>query len=222
MLPGMDDGAPRRPHTGRRRNDAAREAILDAAFRLISDPGTEGVTIDAIAAEAGVGRQTIYRWWPSKGAVVADALARHARVVVPERETGSFTGDLEAFFADSFAGLENEGLAGRLRQIVAAAQHDEHVAGVLADFTAVRRAALRALLERGRDAGELAPDTDLEMLVDMAYGVLYYRLLVGHAPLDEKAARSLAAELTRAGRPDGPRARLQRGVAVDEPGLRLG
>lgn len=192
----MSEG-PRRPHTGRRRNDAAQAAILDAAFRLLSGPGTRPLTIDAIAAEAGVGRQTIYRWWPSKGAVVADALARHARAVVPERDTGSFTGDLAAFFTDSFAGLENEGLAGRLRQIVAEAQHDQHVARVLAEFTAVRRAALRALLERGQLTGELAAEADLDMLVDMAYGVLYYRLLVGHAPLDEKAARSLAAELTR-------------------------
>ena len=195
----MDTSAPRRPHTGRRRNDAAREAILDAAFRLLSAPGTDGLTIEAIAAEAGVGRQTIYRWWPSKGAVLADALIRHARVVVPERDTGTFAGDLAAFLTDSFAGLAEQGYAARLRQIVAAAQQDEHVAGLLADFTAVRRAALRALLERGRDAGELAPDADLDMLVDMAYGVLYYRLLVGHAPLDEKAARSLAAELTRSG-----------------------
>jgi AcrR family transcriptional regulator len=197
MLTGMDSGPPRRPHTGRRRNDAAQDAILDATFRLLSGPTADAVTIDAIAAEAGVGRQTIYRWWPSKGAVVADALARHARVVVPDRHTGSFAGDLEAFLADSFAGLQDQGYAGRLRQIVAAGQHDEHVAQVLADFTAVRRAALRALLERGRDAGELAPDADLDMLVDMAYGVLYYRLLVGHAPLDQDAARSLAAELTR-------------------------
>ncbi len=195
----MDDG-PRRPHTGRRRNDAAQEAILSATFRLLSSPGTEALTIDAIAAEAGVGRQTIYRWWPSKGAVVAEALVRQARVIVPERDTGSFTGDLAAFFTDSFAGLENEGYADRLRQIVAEAQHDEHVARVLADFTAVRRAALRALLERGRTAGELAADADLDMLVDMAYGVLYYRLLIGHAPLDDKAARSLAAELTRSAR----------------------
>ena len=193
----MEATGPRRPHTGRRRNDAARDAILDAAFRLISDPGTENLTIDAIAAEAGVGRQTIYRWWPSKGAVLADALARYARAVVPERDTGSFAGDLTAFFVDSFAGLRDEGYAARLRQIVAAAQHDEHVARVLADFTAARRAALRALLQRGRDAGELAADADLDMLIDMAYGVLYYRLLVGHAPLDEQAARLLAAELAR-------------------------
>jgi AcrR family transcriptional regulator len=192
----MSDG-PRRPHTGRRRNDAAQAAILDATFRLLSSPGTEALTIDAIAAEAGVGRQTIYRWWPSKGAVVADAMARYAQVVVPARDTGSFTGDLRAFLTDSFAGLENEVIADRLRQIVAEAQHDEHVARVLADFTAARRAALRTLLERGRAAGELAADADLGMLVDMVYGVLWYRLLVRHAPLDEKAARSLAAELTR-------------------------
>ncbi len=197
-LSAMDDG-PRRPHTGRRRNDAVQEAILDAAYRLLSDPATASLTIDAIAAEAGVGRQTIYRWWPSKGAVLADALARHARVVVPERDTGSFTGDLAAFLADSFAGLESTGYAGRLRQIVAEAQRDENVAGMLADFTAVRRAALRALLERGQAAGELAADADLDMLVDMAYGVLYYRLLVGHAPLDERAARALAVELARSG-----------------------
>ena len=188
---------PRRPHTGRRRNDAAREAILDATFRLFSRPGTEALTIDEIAAEAGVGRQTIYRWWPSKGAVLADALARHARIVVPERQTGSFAGDLAAFLVDSFAGLGYPGYADRLRQVVAEAQHDEHVASVLADFTVVRRAALRALLERGQAAGELAADAVLDMLVDMAYGVLYYRLLVRHAPLDEKAASSLAVELTR-------------------------
>ena len=195
----MDTSAPRRPHTGRRRNDAARDAILDAAFRLLSDPEAADLTIEAIAAEAGVGRQTIYRWWPSKGAVLADALIRHARVVVPERDTGTFAGDLAAFLTDSFAGLAEQGYAARLRQIVAVAQQDEHVARLLADFTAVRRAALRALLERGRDAGELSQDADLDMLVDMAYGVLYYRLLVGHAPLDEKAAQSLAAELTRSG-----------------------
>jgi len=70
---------------------------------------------------------------------------------------------------------------------------------VFADFTARRRAALHAVLERGLRAGEVAPDADLDMLVDMVYGVLYYRLLNGHAPLDEKAARSLATELTRRG-----------------------
>jgi AcrR family transcriptional regulator len=195
----------RRPHTGRRRNDEAKEAILDATFRLLSRlgrPGAENVTIEAIAAEAGVGRQTIYRWWPTKGAVVADALMHYARVVVPDRDTGSFAGNLAAFLTDSFAGLEGgDGPAGALKAIVAAAQTDEHVAQVLADFTAARRAVLRSLLQRGQATGELGEDADLDMLVDMTYGVLYYRLLVGHAPLNEAAAHSLAAELTRSATP---------------------
>jgi AcrR family transcriptional regulator len=189
----------RRPHTGRRRNEAAREAILDATIDLMyAGEGTE-ITIDAIAHAAGVGRQTIYRWWPSKGAVAAEAMARHAEAVAPARSTGSFRDDLVAFLSDSFAALADHRLRNALRKIAAAAVADEHVAAVLADFTAQRRAALRGLLERGVASGGLAPDADLAMLVDMAYGVLWYRLLVGHAPLNEATARDLAACLLAAG-----------------------
>lgn len=199
MLTAMSSAdRPRRPHTGRRRNDAAREAILDAAYGLTVN-GAEPVTIDAIARVAGVGRQTIYRWWPSKGAVAAEAMARRARVIVPARDTGSLAGDLTAFLTDSFAGLEDEKLRNGLRRIMAAAQSDEHVATLLTEFTAARRAALRELLERGRARGELSAGADIAMLVDMAYGVLWYRVLTGHAPLDAAAAKSLAACLVAAG-----------------------
>jgi AcrR family transcriptional regulator len=189
-----------RPHTGRRRNTAARDAILDATYELLRTGGATGVTIDAIAEAAGVGRQTIYRWWPSKGAVAAEAMARQARAVAPVRDTGSFPDDLTQFLADSFAGLADPGMRRALGQLAAAAQADEHVARVLADFTAQRRAALRTLLERGRDGGDLAADADLDLLVDVAYGVLWYRLLMGHAPLDADAARDLSAHLLAAGR----------------------
>ncbi len=190
-------GAPR-PHTGRRRNAAARDAILDATLELLRTQGAAGVTIDAIAEAAGVGRQTIYRWWPAKGAVVAEAMVRGARGMVPARDTGSLAGDLTAFFADSFAGLRDPGTRRALRQLMAAAQTDEHVAAVLADFTTQRRAALRALLERGQAGGDIAATADLEMLVDLGYGVLWYRLLVGHAALDEHAAAGLSAHLIAA------------------------
>jgi AcrR family transcriptional regulator len=188
-----------RPHTGRRRNAAARDAILDVTFDLLRDQGTGGVTIDAIAEAAGVGRQTIYRWWPNKGAVVAEAMARGARAIVPARDTGSFSGDLVGFLTDSFAALEDPGTRRVLRQLASAAVHDEHVAEVLAEFTAQRRAALRALLERGVASGAIAATADLDMLADLAYGVLWYRLLIGHAPLDAGAARDLAAHLIAAG-----------------------
>jgi AcrR family transcriptional regulator len=188
-----------RQHTGRRRNAAARDAILDVTFELLRTRGTTGLTIDAIAEAAGVGRQTIYRWWPSKGAVAAEAMARQARVIVPVRDTTSFPDDLTQFLVDSFTGVEDSGMRRALRQLVSAAQADEHVAEVLAEFTAQRRAALRALLERGQASGDLPADADLDLLVDVAYGVLWYRLLIGHAPLDPRAARDLAAHLLAAG-----------------------
>jgi AcrR family transcriptional regulator len=197
--PGKGSSRPRRPHTGRRRNDAAREAILDAAFDLMYAGDADTITIDAIAHAAGVGRQTIYRWWPSKGAVAAEAMVRRARAIAQARDTGSLREDLTAFLTDSFAGLEDERLRNALRQLITTAQRDEHVAAVVADFTAARRAALRELLERGQARGDLSPGADLAMLVDMAYGVLWYRVLIRHAPLDAQAAESLAACLLAAG-----------------------
>ena len=197
-----------RQHTGRRRNAAARDAILDVTFELLRTRGTAGLTIDAIAEAAGVGRQTIYRWWPSKGAVAAEAMARQARAIVPVRDTESFPDDLTQFLVDSFAGLEDPDMRRALRQLVSSAQADEHVAEVLAEFTAQRRAALRALLERGQACGDLPAHTNLDLLVDMAYGVLWYRLLIGHAPLDPRAARDLAAHLLAAGA-GGPAAAAQ-------------
>jgi AcrR family transcriptional regulator len=196
--PGQHRPVPR-PHTGRRRNDAAREAILDATFGLLRAQGTGGVTIDAIAEAAGVGRQTIYRWWPTKGAVVAEAMTRGARAIASPRATGSFREDLRCFLADSFAGLQDPGTRRALRQLASAAVHDEHAAGVLAEFTAQRRAALRSLLERGVTGGDIAATADLAMLTDLAYGVLWYRLMIGHAPLDAAAADGLATHLMAAG-----------------------
>lgn len=196
--PATDVHRPTRQHTGRRRNAAARDAILDTTFELLRAEGTSGLTIDAVAEAAGVGRQTIYRWWPSKGAVMAEAMVRGARAIVPVHDSGSFPDDLTQFLIDTFAGLEDAGIRRALRQLVAAAQQDEHVAGVLAEFTARRRAALRSLLERGRASGDLSADANLGLLIDVAYGVLWYRLLVGRAPLDADAARDLSTHLMAA------------------------
>src|SRR6478672_6817511 len=67
-----------RPHTGRRRNEAARQAVLDAALRLLVESKGAPITVEAVARAAGVGKQTLYRWWPSKGAVLLDALTDRA------------------------------------------------------------------------------------------------------------------------------------------------
>jgi AcrR family transcriptional regulator len=192
---------PQRPHTGRRRNDAAREAILDATVNLLRAQGADGLTIDAIAAAAGVGRQTIYRWWPSKIAVVVDAITYHARGLAPVRDTGSFRDDLAAFVRDSLAGASEAGTLRVLRQLGAAAQQDEKVAEVIADFTGHRRAVLRSLLARGQASGDLSPAADLDMLAEIMFGVLWYRALISREPLDAETAGRLTTCLLNAGTP---------------------
>ena len=93
-----------RPPNPQRRSERARQAILDAAFRLSAERGYAQVTVEAIAASAGVGKQTIYRWWRSKGAVVLDALLQAAEPEIGFPDTGDIRADLEKQIT-SVAGL---------------------------------------------------------------------------------------------------------------------
>jgi AcrR family transcriptional regulator len=190
-------GAPR-PHTGRRRNEAARQAILDAAVRMVAEDGYEGFAMERLAREAGVGKQTIYRWWPSKAAVVAEALGERAQNTIPLPDSGTMHGDLTEFFLTTFRQSETGGTLELLRQMLAASLQDPGVAEVFGAFLARRRAELRILLERGVRRGEVRDDTDVDFLTDLAYGLLWYRGFAGHRPLDDDAARKLAAALTAA------------------------
>ena len=113
-----------RPHTGRHRNEAARSAILNAALELLGESGSEGLTIDAIAAAAGVGKQTIYRWWPSKGAVVLEAMTERAGIEAPVPDCGSVTEDLTSSLAATFRNASKSSVSRSLRFVMAEAQHD--------------------------------------------------------------------------------------------------
>ncbi|WP_040802630.1 TetR/AcrR family transcriptional regulator [Nocardia concava] len=180
-----------RPHTGRRRNEASRQAILDASLRLLGGSAGAPVTIDAIAKEAGVGKQTVYRWWPSKGAVLLDALTERSALQVPTPDSGSVRADLLAVVESTFRGAQSDSTAPALRTLVREAAHDPHLAELLRTFTAQRREAVRAVLARGQQRGELRADADLELLVDQFYGVFWYRFILGHAPLDDRVAERL-------------------------------
>ncbi|WP_406294866.1 TetR/AcrR family transcriptional regulator [Embleya sp. NBC_00888] len=193
-----DDGAPRRAHTGRRRNEDARRAILDAVLVLLAESGGAPVTIDTIARAAGVGKQTIYRWWPSKGAVLLEALTGLAGDVVSPPEAATLRADLTAFVLATFRGARAESTAAVLRSLVREAARDPHAADLVRTFTESRRDALRALLARHPD--ELAPDADLDLIVDQLYGLFWYRFLLAHRPLSDRAAHALAGALaTQAG-----------------------
>ena len=168
---------------------------MDATVQALQAPDGSDLAIEAVARAAGVGKQTIYRWWPSKGALAAEALASYAAAVVPLPDTGSLRCDIESFFRDSFAALQDPGTARALRRMLSLGLADPHFGTALGEFTALRRKDLRTLFERGRDRGQLAADADLDVLVDLGYGFLWYRFLVGHAPLDGRAAAALAAHL---------------------------
>jgi AcrR family transcriptional regulator len=181
---------------GRPRSEQTRDAILDAALAELEQRGYAALTIEGIAARAGAGKQTIYRWWPSKADVVLDAMMELAarRIKIPDK--GSLEADLLSFLTDSFRQRQ---LRPVLVALMAQAQLDPGFATAFRErFLFARRAALRTVLAAARDRGEIGPEVDLELFIDVVFGVLWYRLLVDHAPVDAKAARQLTDLVVRA------------------------
>ncbi|MFJ8044662.1 TetR/AcrR family transcriptional regulator [Kitasatospora sp. NPDC096147] len=188
-----------------RRSERSRQAILTAAAELTIELGYAKLTIEAIAARAGVGKQTIYRWWPSKGAVVFDAL-----LATNADEAGSLalpdTGDLAADLRVLLRGTAEEmstpfyDQAGRAltaevltdRQLLG--EYKERLLGPLLAVTEER-------LRSARAAGQVAEDADLALAVELLYGPLYYRWLHGLGPLDQGYADGLVEQVVRALRP---------------------
>jgi AcrR family transcriptional regulator len=166
---------------GRKRSEAARRAILNAALELMNEGSYSELTVDAIAGRAGVGKQTIYRWWSNKAEVVLEALSESARAI-SAAETGDAEGEVRAFFAATLRVLQGtHGSGPLLKALMAEAQLAPEFAPKFRTFIDTRRAALRAVLARHATA-ETRPR--LETLVDMLFGALWYRLLVEHAPLN--------------------------------------
>jgi AcrR family transcriptional regulator len=180
---------------GRPRSTKARQAILAAALRLVKQEGFSGLTIEGIAREAGVGKPTIYRWWPSKGAIVFEALQQQAQQVLPVPPAGSLAERLEIWLSQVFKVL-NEETGEVVRGLMAEAQCDPaFAASFRTEFILVRRRPLLLILDEGIERSELPADTDSEVMADLIYGAMWYRLLARHAPLDEKFAHEIVRML---------------------------
>ncbi len=176
---------------GRPRSESARRAILTATTQLIVREGYGRVTMEAIARRAEVSKQTIYRWWPTKAAIVLESLTEGAAEIAPVADTGSLESDLRLFIRRTVdrAGGRNARL---LAALMAAAQLDEAFGkSFRGEFLASRRQALHELLERGRERGELAQAADVEFLVELAFAALWYRILARNKPLDRPFADQL-------------------------------
>ncbi|PZD73307.1 putative HTH-type transcriptional regulator [Acaryochloris thomasi RCC1774] len=178
--------------SGRPRSAVSEQAILAAAWRLLQQRPVKDVSIEAIAREAGVGKTTIYRWWPSKAAVFVDAFLAKFKPQAAFIETELAADALAQQMAAVVKVFSGE--AGRIvAEIIAEGQSDSVALESFCDrFLQPRRQAAQAVIEQGIQLGEFDPDLDLEVALDILYGPIYYRLLVKHQPLDSTFAAKLS------------------------------
>lgn len=184
------------PRPGRKRSEESRLAILTAAFELSTELGYARLTIEGIAARSGVGKQTIYRWWPSKADVLLDALATKADLHMPIPDEGGYTKDLRRFLKTSFALGRKHPVVDALRALMAQAQMDaEFGKRFRTGFLQRRRDALRVIVDRAHARGDLPSKPSPDTVADIVFGTIWYRLLTTDQPVDERLADELAALL---------------------------
>ena len=168
----------------RRRNADTHTAILEATIQLLNEHGYTKLSIEAIAAKAGVGKQTIYRWWDCKASVVLEAYARQAASHAPPTQTDQPLEDLRTYLYRTVEAFQGPGATAARSLLGEAGTNPSFRQVFLEQFILARRNNLRELLERAIQHGELRPDLDLETCIDVIYGAIWYRLLLEHAPLD--------------------------------------
>ncbi len=167
-----------------RRSERARAAILRSALDLCREQGFPGMTMEGIARRAGVGKQTIYRWWPSKAAVILEGLNEEIGSVTDFPSTDDLVSDLGTQMTGVAKLLASERFSPYSRGLIPAAQNDPDVAkALLEELVEPRVEACRARLERAQQEGQLRPDVDLDDVVELIYAPLYYRLLLHTRPV---------------------------------------
>jgi len=172
------------------RSRRAESAILEATVALLGEVGFAGLTIDGIAARAGVGKATIYRHWSSKAEV---AVAAFTAFVPPlaDPDTGAFADDVRVVLLAIVDGLTRSPLAGILPSLVEAAERDPELERLFTEFGRGRRAVLRAVFERAAARGELRDGLDIEVAIDTLVGPIFTRRLITRAPLTRRHAMAV-------------------------------
>lgn len=184
---------------GRPRSEASTQAVLAAAENLFGAKGYAGTSIEAIAKKAGVGKQTIYRWWPTKAHLASEIyehLAPSSRITP---NTGKLGSDIEAMLVPLFKAYDAGPAAALLSGLIAEAQSgNSSVRDFQQGFFDRRRAVTVSIFQKARDRGEMPQNADIDLLSDMLIGTIWMRLLAGHAPTDERFAKALTANLLAA------------------------
>jgi AcrR family transcriptional regulator len=171
-----------------RRSERSRVAILTAARDLLGETGYARLTIEAIAARAGVGKQTIYRWWPGKGAVILEALVETAgEATLPD--TGDLRADLIVVLRAIVAELADPALSATTRALTIETLGSDELAGQVRDrLLRPQMDAVKERLRAGQAAGQLRADVDLDLAVEALIGPPYHRWMLRTGPLTDTYA----------------------------------
>jgi AcrR family transcriptional regulator len=186
-----------------RRSETSRRAILDAALQLCGELGYRRLTIEAIAAQAGVSKKTIYRWWPSKGAVVLEAVDDMA-AVADHPNTRDVAADFHSQLTaviDLLTPPSRSAVVG----LIAEALQDDDLARDLRDrLIRPRIASFEERMRQAQRDGQLAPDADLDVALGLIYGPIYHRLIFHLGMPDAEQLRTHIEHALRAFDPSGP------------------
>jgi AcrR family transcriptional regulator len=166
------------------------QAVFEATLRLLDTRDYGDISIETLAERAGVSRTTIYRRWPSKAAVVAAAVSSLYldRVEVPD--TGSLSQDLVTLLTETYRVMA-DGDGRVLEKLVRQAGQNPELTELVRSILYARRRMYATILNRAIARGEMPPEADQELLLDLLLGPLWFRLLVSGAPITPAAARSV-------------------------------
>jgi AcrR family transcriptional regulator len=176
------DAPERRP--GRPRDARADTAIIEAAVAVLAERGPAGFTVDAVATLAGCGKATIYRRWPSRSQLLLDAFGRIGLEPEPA-DTGSVADDLVLIATNLATKLRNTPTGRILPAMVAEAAVNPEMRALMTEFIRDRRRAPAQAVRRGIERGELAADTDVDLVLDVTGGVTFFRELIIGTGVDE-------------------------------------
>jgi AcrR family transcriptional regulator len=195
-----ENGNGKRP-PGRPRSEEARQAILRSTLRILGQSGFSELTIEDVADHARVGKATVYRWWPNKGALIADAFASNTTRKLRFPDTGSVFSDMSRQMRQLVKVFRSP--RGRIvSAILAAGQSDRDVIAAFRDrFLWPRRKEAYATLRRGIRRGELRKDIDPDLVLDSLYGPIYMRFLIRHDRLTPEFVDRLCALVLGGARP---------------------
>ncbi len=160
-------------------------AIFDAALSLLAERGYHGLTMEAVASRARVNKTTLYRWWPSKDALLAAALTESDALALSVPDTGSLRGDLRALAGRIAELLTDPTTAPIAEALVSAGTGRPELAAVARAFFSDRLVRERPIFERASQRGESLADIDLRTVMDLVAGAIWFRVFVrGEAPSD--------------------------------------